>query len=165
MIQALTQRVEALEALLIPAGTCVPSEVRKQQDSGNNDASQTELLYSFPSRTGERKGGVVGGVKSKSVKTKLLTSCSQSSEQIPPNPDDVKRYAVELGLPLSEAEKFMHYWDSLGWQRKTGKVRSWRGSLRLWKSNWQEHNPASPPTIDDAFLKEYDTFSKQIQRH
>lgn len=58
----------------------------------------------------------------------------------PPNDNQVQEHCVVIGLPPIEGEKFMAYFESVGWSvgRSRKPMVSWRGALRTWKLNWQE---------------------------
>jgi len=56
-----------------------------------------------------------------------------------PSLDEVKGYAVTIGLPPQEAEAFHDYYSARGWELKSGQpMRDWQAALRSWKRHWME---------------------------
>jgi len=56
-----------------------------------------------------------------------------------PSLDEVKGYAVAIGLPAQEAEAFHDYYSARGWELRNGQqMRDWRAALRNWKRHWME---------------------------
>ena len=55
-----------------------------------------------------------------------------SVAQKPPSPEDVGSYFVEMGGSRLDAQNFYDYWSDMGWRRKAGPMRDWRGSARTW---------------------------------
>lgn len=55
----------------------------------------------------------------------------------PPAHSEAKDYFKEQGCrtPDLEAKKFIDYWDSAGWTRKSGKMKCWKASIRTWMNN------------------------------
>ena len=60
------------------------------------------------------------------------TKRKSSVAQKPPSPEDVGSYFVEMGGSKLDAQNFYDYWSDMGWRRKAGPMRDWRGSARTW---------------------------------
>lgn len=56
----------------------------------------------------------------------------------PPTLEEVKARAVEIRLPVREAEKFWNHWDAKGWMMGKVKMKKWRSALATWKLRWEE---------------------------
>lgn len=58
----------------------------------------------------------------------------------PPTIGETLLHCAKIGLPEREGEKFLAYFDSVGWVVGKSKkpMVSWRGALATWKLNWQE---------------------------
>jgi len=54
---------------------------------------------------------------------------------IPPNRDWVVEYFTKSGFDDLEADKFLNYWESVGWRRGSRKVIDWEATARTWVSN------------------------------
>lgn len=71
----------------------------------------------------------------------------------PPTIDEARAYALELGLPEEEADKFFDHHQARGWTLKGGiPVRDWRATLRTWcrffeKGGGVLRRAATTPTI------------------
>jgi len=55
----------------------------------------------------------------------------------PPSQDQAAMYFHELLNPNAklEAEKFVDYWESVGWMRGRTKMKCWKASARTWNKN------------------------------
>lgn len=58
----------------------------------------------------------------------------------PPSQEEVALQCAKIGLPESEAEGFLAYYESNGWRVGRNPMRSWVGALTTWKKNWIERN-------------------------
>ena len=65
--------------------------------------------------------------------TKPPKKKDRSVAQAPPSPDEVKEYFSSIGGDDRSARDFHDYWDDMGWRRKTGPMKSWKGSARTWQ--------------------------------
>lgn len=48
--------------------------------------------------------------------------------------DELKAYAVEIGLPSSDGEYLFNSWEAGGWMRGSKRIKDWRAAMRAWKS-------------------------------
>jgi len=64
----------------------------------------------------------------------------ESRRFAPPSLDETKLEGAKIGLPDSECEKFMAYYESNGWKVGRNPMKSWRAAMIHWKSNWIERN-------------------------
>lgn len=55
-----------------------------------------------------------------------------------PSQDEVKLHFSKSGLPMSEAEKFFHYYESNGWHVGKNPMKSWTAAASNWKKNYEE---------------------------
>jgi hypothetical protein len=69
---------------------------------------------------------------------------------VPPTHDEVMEQAGIIGLPESEARKFIPFYSSKGWMVGKTKMKSWVMALSGWKARWDEKNPP-PSDQDDIF--------------
>lgn len=49
--------------------------------------------------------------------------------------DEIKAFAVELGMPESDGEACFHKWDGNGWTNGGAKIKDWRATVRSWKAS------------------------------
>jgi hypothetical protein len=61
----------------------------------------------------------------------------------PPLVEEVMARAKEIGLPMIEAEKMWHYYESQGWKVGRTPMQQWRSALAGWKLRWQEREMKS----------------------
>jgi uncharacterized protein YdaU (DUF1376 family) len=69
------------------------------------------------------------------------------SRFVPPIRDEVALEAAKIGLPDSEVDKFLNYYESNGWKVGKNPMKSWNAGLRNWASRWRETsgNKIAPP--------------------
>lgn len=93
-----------------------------------------------------------GKAKGNQKETKSLASaCNQNQElELKTNGigtlEELRAYAVEIGLPASDGESMFDHWQSNGW--KNGKLPSkdWKAGIRKWKGQgWLPSQKAPPP--------------------
>lgn len=58
----------------------------------------------------------------------------------PPTQEEANLQASKIGLPRSEAEKFIAFYESKGWMVGKSKMRSWVSAMSGWRVRWQERN-------------------------
>ena len=62
--------------------------------------------------------------------------------------DELKSYAVQIGLKESDGESMFDHWTANGWKNGQSKSRDWKAGMRKWKSQgWmpsQKTNGAKP---------------------
>ncbi len=94
----------------------------------------------------------------------------------PPSIEEVLLHCAKIGLPESQGERFMAYWESCGWiMGKTKKpMVSWRGAMQTWKFNWQDSGGDKSirhsPRVKSAFelktqIEAIETLMKPLCRH
>jgi hypothetical protein len=73
----------------------------------------------------------------------------------PPTATEYQAYAIGIGLPGPEAEKWFNYREAGGWMQSGQPIKNWQASMRFWKSNWVDRGapvngkkqPETSPTI------------------
>ena len=76
-----------------------------------------------------------------------------SARFCPPSVDDVKSYCIEKGYNI-DPQRFVDYYESIGWMVGKNKMKSWQAAVRTWASKEQEKvQPVEKkkPSIADAF--------------
>lgn len=59
--------------------------------------------------------------------------------------DELKAYALEIGLLESDGESMFHHWESNGWKNGSSPVKNWKAGIQKWKSqSWLPSQKASP---------------------
>jgi hypothetical protein len=58
----------------------------------------------------------------------------------PPSIQEVDLHCAKIGLPASEGERFVAYYESNGWKVGKNPMKSWTAALINWRSHWQERN-------------------------
>jgi hypothetical protein len=48
--------------------------------------------------------------------------------------DQLRAFAVEIGLPASDGESMFHHWESNGWKNGSSPSKNWRSGILKWKS-------------------------------
>lgn len=61
---------------------------------------------------------------------------------IKPSVEEVRQYCTEKGYAI-DAEKFVNYYDSVGWVRGKTKIVSWKATLATWNKNNKEYESKS----------------------
>lgn len=77
-------------------------------------------------------------------KEESIASEPQRSRFAPPTIKEVEDRCLEIGLPTSEASKFVNYYESKGWIVGRSKMKSWKASLAGWKDRHNERQQALP---------------------
>jgi len=66
---------------------------------------------------------------------------------VKPTLEEIKLHFSETGLPMAEAEKFFHYYESNGWKVGKNPMKSWISAAANWKKNYSERKfTSSSPT-------------------
>jgi hypothetical protein len=65
----------------------------------------------------------------KAPKTKEPTA-----KDIPPSPESVSAYSVEIGYPL-HGKKWCDFYEAKGWIVGRTKMKDWKAAVRNWKTN------------------------------
>jgi len=71
-------------------------------------------------------------------KEESIAPKSQRSHFTTPTVEEVQAECVIIELPVSEALKFVDYYESKGWLVGKAKMKSWKPALRNWKRNQNE---------------------------
>ena len=71
-------------------------------------------------------------------KEESIAPKSQRLHFIVPPLEDVEAECVKIQLPVSEALKFVDYYESKGWLVGKAKMKSWKPALRNWQRNQNE---------------------------
>jgi uncharacterized protein YdaU (DUF1376 family) len=77
-------------------------------------------------------------------KEESIAPKSQRSRFVPPTLDEVEVRCNEIGLAVSEASKFVNYYESKGWLVGNSKMKSWKHALAGWKDRQNDRNQQSP---------------------
>jgi uncharacterized protein YdaU (DUF1376 family) len=87
-------------------------------------------------------------------KEESIAPKSQRSRFVVPSVEEVETACVEIGLPASEAGRFIDHYESKGWKVSGSPMKSWIASLRNWKRNRDERQQSLP--IQPAQKKDVD---------
>lgn len=91
---------------------------------------------------------------------------------VPPTDEEAVAECLRIGLPESEAERFMAYFESVGWVvgRTQKPMVSWRGALRTWNLNYvlrsqpQQSQPNQPsPMQQRIWMRELEKAEDAIR--
>ncbi len=83
------------------------------------------------------------------------------TQQSRPEPEEVKRYAQEIGYPDLNVEKFMDDHDTVGWKKNGQPITDWRARVRAYKRNRQYDKRAGTADFDmEAAKKEAEKYYK-----
>lgn len=77
-------------------------------------------------------------------KEESIAPKSQRSRFVPPTVEEVEVRCNEIGLAVSEASKFVNYYESKGWLVGNSKMKSWKHALAGWKDRQNDRNQQSP---------------------
>jgi hypothetical protein len=66
----------------------------------------------------------------------------------PPSLEEVKLQCAKIGLPESEGDKFLAYYEANGWRVGRNPMKKWVAALTNWKNHWTERNghPRNTPS-------------------
>lgn len=80
--------------------------------------------------------------------------------EIPPTPkpkfvkptrEELNLHAAKIGLPDSEVDAFVNFYESKGWMVGKNKMQSWPASMSGWKGRWERSKgPQNPETDRNA---------------
>jgi hypothetical protein len=48
--------------------------------------------------------------------------------------NELKLFAVEIGMPAIDGESMFHHWEANGWKNGTSPVKDWKAGIRKWHS-------------------------------
>ncbi len=49
--------------------------------------------------------------------------------------DELRSYAVDIGLTSLDGESMFHHWESNGWRNGSNAVKNWKSGIQKWKQN------------------------------
>jgi uncharacterized protein YdaU (DUF1376 family) len=130
----------------------------KCQNDGNPNGNPNGVAIATPMATPMAKRWPQDSSPSPSPspnnKEESIAPKSQRSRFVAPSVQEVETACIEIGLPTSEAGKFIDYYESKGWKVNKSPMKSWIASLRNWKRNRDERQQSLP--IQPAQKKEVD---------
>ena len=91
---------------------------------------------------------------SPNIKEESIAPKSKRLRFVVPSVEEVETACVEIGLPASEAGRFIDHYESKGWKVSGSPMKSWIASLRNWKRNRDERQQSLP--IQPAQKKDVD---------
>lgn len=59
---------------------------------------------------------------------------------------EASEYFVELGMPATEAQRFMDYYTANGWKVGKNPMKDWKAAARNWRKGWQDKQTQSGNT-------------------
>ena len=65
---------------------------------------------------------------------------------IPPNIEDVSRYAREQGY-IFDAQRFVDFYESKGWMVGKTKMKDWKAAVRGWVARDKDQKPKKPAYV------------------
>lgn len=71
----------------------------------------------------------------------------------PPTDSELALEAGKLGLPRSEADDFLDYYQSNGWRAGRNPMKDWRASLSRWQRRWAKARSISKGSPHAPHLK------------
>ena len=101
------------------------SAKRRAQDSSRKLSARKADICPPAKRT---KSGLEKRREEKNVLT--LTSKNKARGSM----DELKAYAVGLGMPASDGESMFDHWESNGWRNGSSASKDWQAGMRKWKS-------------------------------
>lgn len=70
-----------------------------------------------------------------------LTSKNRSRGSL----DELKEFAVSLGMPASDGESMFHHWEANGWKNGSSPSKDWQAGIRKWQSQgWLPSQKLAP---------------------
>jgi uncharacterized protein YdaU (DUF1376 family) len=128
----------------------------KCQNDGNPNGNPNGVAIATPMATPVAKAWPQDSSPSPTPNNKeeSIAPKSQRSRFVVPSVEEVETACVEIGLPTSEAGKFIDYYESKGWKVNKSPMKSWIASLRNWKRNRDERQQSLP--IQPAQKKDVD---------
>lgn len=61
--------------------------------------------------------------------------------------EDLKSYAVQIGLPESDGESMFDHWEANGWKNGAAASKDWKAGMRKWKGrSWMPSQQQSKAT-------------------
>lgn len=89
-----------------------------------------DAVRKMSAREADKKRTKSGLQKRTEESVLTLTSKNKSRGSL----DELKAFAVELGMPASDGESMFHHWESNGWRNGSSPSKDWQAGMRKWKS-------------------------------
>ncbi|QDP61731.1 MAG: hypothetical protein Unbinned4466contig1000_43 [Prokaryotic dsDNA virus sp.] len=61
-----------------------------------------------------------------------------------PTVDEVRKYCLERGNRI-DPDRFVDYYESIGWMINKSKMKDWKASVRTWERNDKNKQPSATP--------------------
>lgn len=74
--------------------------------------------------------------QNKTDNTKVVRTAVRDAR--PDSVTDCAAYFAELGMPATEAQRFMDYYTANGWKVGRNAMKDWKAAARNWKKGWQD---------------------------
>ena len=144
-IRQMIQAAENAGALVVEDGAWVLTKWRDYQ--GDDSNAERQKRYRERKTQVQTDGKVTGSNASRydvtptetETETETITK-SKPKRFTKPTLEHVLEYAKERGQvdnPARESQRFIDYWESVGWQRGRTPVKDWRATWRTWETNNQ----------------------------
>lgn len=105
----------------------------------NRRMSRQETHYNLASERQRRwrsNANRNASVTAKTLDVRLLKTTSIAKNGfIPPTPKEAQDYALEIGMPGFDGEKFVAHYSAAGWMRGKSKITNWKACIVTWKKN------------------------------
>lgn len=106
----------------------------KVKNNGNPNGEPIAIPMATPMANGWQNDSSPSPTPTPNNKEESIAPKSQRSTFAVPSVEEVEAECVKIQLAVSEAEKFVNYYESKGWVVGRSKMKSWRHSLLGWKS-------------------------------
>jgi hypothetical protein len=85
-------------------------------------------------------------------KIRLEENIVDKNRFIKPTIDDVTKYIKEKGYNVN-AEKFISYYESVGWKVGSKSMKDWKAAVRTWNTNQKEYDKQKPAVKEPKYEK------------
>ena len=121
-------------------------------DKGQNEQDESNIVYDI--------GQNDLSERSKSLPTNTDTNSitkSSTKKGRPSSLHEVKDYFIEIDSSVEEAEKFVDWYDSVGWKVKGGNlVKDWKACARRWtRTNKKANEKRNKTDFDFDYYTKY----------
>ena len=89
---------------------------------------------------------------------------ARASRMARPELPEVELHFAKIGLPQSEAVKFIAYFEANGWKVGRNPMKSWQHAATTWKMNWQQRQGKAAGQIDGAMRVQLNKELEETQR-
>jgi uncharacterized protein YdaU (DUF1376 family) len=74
---------------------------------------------------------------------------------VKPSREEMNLHAAKIGLPSTEVDAFVNYYESNGWKVGKNKMVSWKSAMSGWRTRWEERRrPSKAPFAGTAVSKD-----------